>query len=309
MIGILGIPLFCAMMMEAAPSEGSGTTTNNSDIQITLSPTDYATAFRLLATTARHHINIEQEFVKSVLPHLKKTRKNPSLSLLDVGAGPGTVAKQLAPYFDSITLLEPNQAQLVGFELSGQTKIIHKTLEAFLKDDDDDNTNTEKYDVVVCSHVLYHMPVSQWPTIVNQLLSLVKPKNEEEGEGGGYVIIVLGAASGQNYDLHCDFIKPDEVITSTPLIHDLKTNRNDLKYSVASTENSFYTSSYEEMYVLVRFFVLEDCFQDKQKFNSLTKEDLQKLEEKIKKHTLNCYRKDDNLYHLTQGDDIIFIQK
>lgn len=117
-------------------------------MRITMSPQDYATAFRLLAVTGRHHENIGQVFEKHVLPRLP-----PRPSLLDVGAGPGTVARRLAPHFGAITLLEPNREQLGAFQLEG-ARIVHTTLEG--------HDSPERYDVVLCSHVMYHVPLDDW---------------------------------------------------------------------------------------------------------------------------------------------------
>ncbi len=80
---------------------------------ITMSPQDYATAFRILAASARHPENILQAVEERILPRLPKQR-----ALLDVGAGSGKVAKRIAPHFDSLTLLEPNQNQIAGCDFS-----------------------------------------------------------------------------------------------------------------------------------------------------------------------------------------------
>jgi hypothetical protein len=52
---------------------------------ITMSPQDYATAFRILAASARHPENIEQAVEERILPRLPRQP-----ALLDVGAGSGT---------------------------------------------------------------------------------------------------------------------------------------------------------------------------------------------------------------------------
>ena len=74
---------------------------------ITMSPQDYATAFRLLAASARHPENIGQIVEERILPQLPKQP-----ALLDVGAGSGKVAQRLARHFSSLTLLEPNRNQI-----------------------------------------------------------------------------------------------------------------------------------------------------------------------------------------------------
>ncbi|OJH40208.1 hypothetical protein [Cystobacter ferrugineus] len=66
---------------------------------ITMSPQEYATAFRILAASARHPENIQQVVEERILPRLPKQP-----TLLDVGAGSGKVAERLAPHFGSLTL-------------------------------------------------------------------------------------------------------------------------------------------------------------------------------------------------------------
>jgi SAM-dependent methyltransferase len=250
-------------------------------MRITMSPQDYATAFRLLATTARHHETIGQVVEERIVPRLPERP-----SLLDVGAGPGTVARRLAPRFGSLTLLEPNREQLAGFELPG-VEVLHDTLERFRA--------SRTYDVVLCSHVLYHVPIPEWGGFVDRLLALVEP--------GGFCVIVLGAANGQNYELHRDFTRT--VITSEQLLAALK--QKQLPHEVVRVTNGFFASSFEEMYTLCRFFVLEDCCTPEQ-LSALSEEEVLQLDAKIRLHTERC-RGADGVYRLEQDEDVVILRK
>jgi hypothetical protein len=150
---------------------------------ITMSPQDYATAFRVLAASARHPENIQQIVEERILPRLPTRR-----ALLDVGAGSGEVARRLAPHFGSLTLLEPNQNQIAGFKLE-KAKVLLEPLERY--------ESSERYEFVVCSHVLYHVPLSEWGGFIDRLLTFVSP--------GGYCVIVMAAARGPTYALCRDF--------------------------------------------------------------------------------------------------------
>lgn len=250
-------------------------------MRITMSPQDYATAFRLLATTARHHENIGRVVHERIVPRLPQRP-----SLLDVGAGPGTVARRLAPYFSSLTLLEPNKEQLAGFELPG-AEILHDTLEGFRSEG--------TYDLVLCSHMLYHVPIPEWGGSVDRLLALVEPE--------GFCVVVLGAAHGQNYELHRDFTQT--VITSEQLLAELK--RKQLPHEVVRVTNGFFASSFEEMYTLCRFFVLEDCCTAEQ-LAALSDEETRQLDAKIRLHTERCQGAD-GVYRLEQDEDIVILRK
>jgi SAM-dependent methyltransferase len=250
-------------------------------MRITMSPQDYATAFRLLAMTGRHHENIGQVFEQHVLPRLP-----PRPSLLDVGAGPGTVTRRLAPHFGALTLLEPNREQLGAFQLEG-ARIVHTTLEGF--------DSPERYDVVLCSHVMYHVPLADWGGFVDTLLARVKP--------GGFCLIVLGAARGQNYTLHRDFTKT--VISSEQLFDTLKRKR--LPYESVAAMNGFTAATLEEMVTLCRFFVLEDCYTAEQ-LAALSADEARGLEEKIRRHAERC-RSADGMYRLEQDEDVVLLAR
>lgn len=250
-------------------------------MRITMSPQDYATAFRLLATTARHHENIGRVVEERILPRLPERP-----SLLDVGAGPGTVARRLAPHFGSLTLLEPNPEQLRGFELAG-AKVVHGTLENY--------DTPERYDLVLCSHVLYHVPIPEWGAFVDRLLSFVRP--------GGFCLIALGAPRGQNYELHRDFT--DTVITSAQLLDTLK--HKQLPHEVVPVTNGFSAATFEEMHTLCRFFVLEDCYTQEQ-LAALSEDETRRLDEKIRQHAERC-RGADGVFRLEQDEDIVILSK
>ncbi|PTL85711.1 bifunctional 2-polyprenyl-6-hydroxyphenol methylase/3-demethylubiquinol 3-O-methyltransferase UbiG [Vitiosangium sp. GDMCC 1.1324] len=250
-------------------------------MNITLSPQDYATAFRLLTRTSRHHENIARLIQERVLPRLPERP-----SLLDVGAGPGTVARRLAPLFGSLTLIEPNPDQLRGFELAG-AKIFHGLLEHY--------ASPEQYDLVLCSHVLYHVPLADWGGYIDRLLALTRP--------GGACLLVLGAARGQSYQMHCDFA-PTEAV-SERLIQLLKEKR--IPHEVAAAMNGFSASSFEEMYTLCRFLVLEDCYTHEQ-LAALSEDEARQLDDKLRAHAERC-RGPDGVYRLEQDEDLILLPK
>lgn len=250
-------------------------------MRITMSPEEYATAFHLLSATARHHVNIGDVVQERIVPFLPEKP-----SLLDVGAGPGKVAEQLAPHFGSFTLIEPNPQQLRSFALEG-AEILHDTFERF--------ESSRRYDLVLCSHVLYHVPLAQWGSFIDRLLEFVRP--------GGYCMIVLGAARGQNYELHRDFTS--SIIDSSSLLATLKDK--DLRFEVVARTNGFTASSLDDMVTLCRFFVLEDCYTAEQ-LAALTEAQSRELEDKIRKHAERCLSAD-GTYRLEQDEDLFILPR
>ncbi len=250
---------------------------------ITMSPQDYATAFRLLAGTARHHLNIAQVVEERVLPRLPEKP-----SLLDVGAGPGTVAAQLATHFGAITLIEPNPVQTGGLQLEG-AKLHHGTLESYVS-----QGSPERHDLVLCSHMLYHVPLADWGAAVDRMLALVRP--------GGYCLILLGAPRGPNYEMHRDF--SDSFLSSAQLLDTLR--QKQIPFEVVPTMNGFTAASLDEMSALCRFFVLEDCYTAEQ-VAALTEAQARALEEKIRAHAEKL-RGEDGVYRLEQDDDVVLLR-
>ena len=248
-------------------------------MRISMSPQDYATAFRLLSTTSRHAVDISAVIKQRVVPDLPGRP-----SLLDVGAGPGSIAERLAAHFSAITLIEPNREQLAGFKLEG-AEIIHDQFENV--------TLSRQYGLVLCSHVMYHVPLEQWGAFVDRLLAAARPE--------GYCVIVLGAPRGQNYEMHREFT--DFIIESSLLTKTLQEKR--IPFDVAPTENSFTAATFDEMYALCRFFVLEDCYT-REKLDALSEPEARELDAKIRAYAEVC-RSADGTYRLQQGDDVIII--
>ncbi|NMO13948.1 class I SAM-dependent methyltransferase [Pyxidicoccus fallax] len=247
---------------------------------ITMSPQDYATAFRILAASARHPENIGRLVEERLLPRLPEKP-----SLLDVGAGSGKVAERLAPRFGSLTLLEPNPNQLAGLQLE-KAKVLVEPLERF--------HTSEQYDLVVCSHVLYHVPSSDWGGFIDRLLSFVRP--------GGYCLIVMAADRGPTYELCRDFSQTLTFSDVADTVRQLK-----LPHEVIATMAGFAAKTFEEMYTLCRFFVLEGCFTAEQ-LAGLSENEARELDMKLRAHAERC-RDADGVYRLGQDEDIVLIPK
>ncbi|WP_437938227.1 class I SAM-dependent methyltransferase [Sorangium sp. So ce341] len=250
-------------------------------MQITLSPQDYATAFRLLSATSRHPENIAEGIRERIVPHLPE-----GPSLLDVGAGPGAIAARLAPWFAAMTLIEPNEAQL-GASAPAGAEIFRDTFERF--------ESPRRYDLVLCSHVLYHVPLAAWGGFIDRLLSFAKP--------AGFCAIVLGADRGQNYEMHRDFTST--VIDSSVLIKTLRDKQ--LAFDVVGSHNAYTAETLEEMVTLCRFFVLADCISAEQ-LAAMTEREARALDEKIRAHAARC-RTEDGAYRLSQDDDMIILRR
>ena len=209
-----------------------------------------------------------------------------TVSLLDVGAGSGNVAERLVPLFGSLTLVEPNHNQIAGFAHE-KAKVFVESLEHF--------HSAEQYDLVLCSHVMYHVPLSDWGVFIDRLLAFVRP--------GGYCLILMAAARGPTYDLCRDFT--DTQLFSHQVVEAVRPKK--LPHEVVPLLCGFSTKTYEEMYTLCRFFVLEGCYTA-DRLAALSEAEARELDRKIRAHAERC-RGADGMYRLEQDEDFVIIPR
>jgi hypothetical protein len=147
-----------------------------------------------------------------------------------VGPGHGKITRLLTPHFDNVTLIEPNPdfvADLLDIDAT--------IYQAFWEE-----VNTSQiYDLVLCSHVLYHVPVSQWGNFTTKLIEASK----------GLTVIAMEARGSQLNTL-LNRYKQDYL-------------GNILEYvqgEILTNDYTVHLDSKEDMHALYRFFVIENCF-------------------------------------------------
>ncbi len=274
-------------------------------MSITMSPAEYAGAWRLITSTSIHDKNIEEVLRAHVLPGL---RKNPTL--LDVGAGPGVVARRLAPHFAAMTLIEQNPSQIeynrAELENAGATVFCGSF---------DEFRSQERYDVVLCSHVFYHVSRSQWSAFIDRLLSFVRP-------GGVCLVILVGGPTygstlpaarlpassivrPPSHTTHYAMRKAftDQAVDTAKFVTEL--SKKHIPFIVEPTMNWWTAKTLDEMYAICRFVVLEDCYTPEQ-IAKLTQEEAQQLDRKIRAYAEACPFVD-GLYRLEMEDGITII--
>ncbi|MEU6201819.1 class I SAM-dependent methyltransferase [Streptomyces sp. NPDC047061] len=273
-------------------------------MSITLSQEEYATAWRLITTTSSHGRNLETVLVDRVLPKL-----GDGPTLLDVGAGSGTVAQRLARHFAALTLVEQNPAQIEA----GRAALTASGARVFLGGFDEFDTD-EKFDVVLCSHVLYHVPRERWSAFLDRLLGFVRP-------GGVCVVLLVGGPTdGRGAVLPCEPGRPAPAPPSTThytLRRDFTSDAVDTEmfvkelatrhepYEVVSTVNRWTAATPDEMHAICRFVVYEDCFTAAE-LAALSEEELRLVDERIRGHARRCPRVDGR-HQLEMEDGVVII--
>jgi SAM-dependent methyltransferase len=264
--------------------EHSPPRSENDAMTLKLTEHEYAAAFAVICESSRHHELIRDIVSRHVSPGLP-----PHASLLDIGAGNGVVARALAPMFSHVTLLEPNPQQL-GPDPTQGLPAGSRVMRGSLMEAE----GLGQHDLVLCSHVLYHVERSAWPDFVMKLLAHTRP--------GGYTLIALMAPRGQNHELHCEF--NPEYSHSGHLAETLV--RLGTELAVYPRRNAFRTTSAAAMLSLCRFFALVDCYTETQ-LASFGPTEQAVIQARIAAQADRCRTSD--CYRLEQAEDHVLIRR
>jgi hypothetical protein len=245
---------------------------------------EYAAAFAVICESSRHHELVRDIVSRHVSPGLPARA-----SLLDVGAGNGVVARALAPMFSHATLLEPNPQQL-GPDPTQGLPAGSRAISGSLMETE----GLGEHELVLCSHVLYHVERPAWPDFVTKLLAHTRP--------GGYALIALMAPRGQNHALHCEF--NPEYSHSGHVAETLV--RLGAEFTVYPRLNAFHTTSAAAMLSLCRFFALVDCYTEKQ-LASFGPAEQATIQARIAAQAERCRTSDG--HRLEQAEDYVLIRR
>jgi SAM-dependent methyltransferase len=238
---------------------------------------EYKEAISILENTSKHPSLIEIIIKNKILPKLSQRNR-----LLDVGAGAGKITKTLQNQFDEIVAIEINPKLQDAY---AQTKIKLYNCD-FMKAE-----LKEKFDLVICSHVMYHLDKSKMQLFINKLLSVVA--------SGGYCFIALMASRGQNHEFHKAF-NPN-YINSNQIITIL--NEQQIKYKRIEAHNLFTTDNVYSMRSLLRFFALEDCQTHLTK--NIGDDEIKRIDAIVEKQSSECSK--ENGFELQQEEDYFII--
>lgn len=245
------------------------------------SESEYESVERVFANNTGH-IDKLVDFIDSTI-QLEGQLKE---SFLDIGAGPATITDRLSKFFKSTTVIEPNRA----YESLYQDKGF-----AFYIDNFQDAAIDEKFDFVLCSHVLYHVPHSQWPSFVKKVEGLIRL--------GGKGLVSLVAPKGPLHELRSS-INPD-YSNSGKVEAALK--EENIPYDLFFVQSLFTVPSYEDFRALVRLFTIDDCYLP-QDYRTLSDSEKALIDEKIDNYIITC-RQPDGTYKFADEDTYIVLHK
>ena len=171
----------------------------------------YSQVEHLYSEHSQHVQHITAFLERTVLPDLQvlqsssssstKHNGNNGLRLLDVGAGPGQITHKLAQHFGTIEVMEPNPSPdyLASYARSEPPFAVHPspTLE-------EATVAPNAYDLILCSHVLYHVHTSKWLECLHKLHAWLRTPH-------GRLVVAMIAPRGPWYEFLCSLRPNHEV--------------------------------------------------------------------------------------------------
>jgi len=225
------------------------------------------------------YTEVLSNFIKeTILPYLESKE-----SFLDIGAGPGEITNQIAPHFNSSTIVEPNSLHKEKYTAQKCTVHTANFQDVQLK---------QKYDFVLCAHVLYFIEHNKWAEFLEKLHSCIN----KNGQG----LVVLVAPRGNWHKLR-ESINPNY---SNSALVEKKMDMLNIKCKKTPNHNTFSTADYDEFKRIVYLFTITDCFTSLQDFKKLTEGERNSIFAKIDAFIEDC-RTDDGRYEAICEDDCL----
>lgn len=244
-----------------------------------LSEQEYNQVYRILSNHQHNNHDIISSIQRHVLPNL--TSKN---SFLDIGPGTGYITQSLQDQFSDKTVVDPS-AEFCKHFISLGYHTVHGTFQ--------DVHLTGSYDYILCSHVLYNVDLSEWPEFLTKIMHTLSVN--------GCATIVMSAGVGRHHDVCASINRQHK--SSAQVIEYL--HAHSIAFHVDTSESYYQTNSFDDMYALCRFTLLEDCFTP-DSYAALSQDERSALDEKIKEYTAS-HRQHDGTYRLVAEVDIIHI--
>lgn len=267
----------CVTLMTIAHSA----TASESSFECVFTENEYNEAENIFTFNSDHGDHLVEFLEEKVLP--KITSKE---SFLDIGAGPGIITGRIAHYFPSTTIIEPDESYAPTYLNAG-----YKTHFANFQD----ISIHDQFDLVVCSHVLYHLSRNHWDSYLRKMYDSIRIK----GKG----LVALIAPRGDWHGLRVS-INPNHA-TSRDVEYVLKEQKT--TYEIFPIVSSFQVSRYLDFKRLLRLFTIDDCFTEEE-FKALSEEEKNVIDDKIEAFIAQC-KQQDGSYILICEDDYFILNK
>jgi ubiquinone/menaquinone biosynthesis C-methylase UbiE len=168
-------------------------------------------------------------------------------AFLDIGAGEGALTVPVSQMFESTTVVEPNPLMAARFHKRyPEFRVFGCRWESV-------DLSEERFDLVLCSHVLYYIPEGTWESVIRKMYSFLAP--------GGCLAIVLQSPLGQVATFFNHFATYDVPILELTgrLIEDYGEDSVRLRYF----QNQIRTDTLEDMVEIGLFLLIDPAFREK----------------------------------------------
>jgi len=169
-------------------------------------------------------------------------------SFLDVGAGGGDLTIPISQSFDETTVVEPNERQ---------TRYLRRRCPQFrIINDSWDRVDLgpERFDLILCSHVLYYITEGQWLDTIGKMYNHL--------EEGGCIAIVIQSPIGEVAEFFNRFTDYDVDILT--LWSDLIRRYGDDAVTVRYFINEIFTDGLEDMTSIGLFLLIDRNFRQRE---------------------------------------------
>ncbi len=242
---------------------------------------EYQSVERIFANNTGHIDHLVDFICENILPPSQSKE-----SFLDIGAGPATITSRLAKFFESTTVIDPNKAFAPLYREKGFITYVGNFQDILVN---------RKYDVVLCSHVLYHVPYTEWASFLKKLYGSIR--------SGGKGLISMVAPKGKWHELRSS-LNPN-YSNSDKVEKALK--EQGISYDLIPIQSIFRVKNYEDFRALVRLFTLDDCYFPDE-YQSLSDHEKELIDQRIEKYIVTCKQSDDS-YEFIDEDAYILIHK
>lgn len=163
---------------------------------------------------------------------------------LDIGAGGGHLTIPIAQQFEMTTIVEPNLCQAEMFQRRYPDFRIYNNCWM------DIDLGEERFDLILCSHVLYYIPEGSWMQTVEKMYHHLSP--------GGCLIIVMQSPLGEVADFFNRFTTYDVPILD--LARDVIELYGDDSVLLQYFQNEIYSESLDNVVEIGLFLLLDKRF-------------------------------------------------
>lgn len=166
-------------------------------------------------------------------------------AFLDIGAGGGHLTVPVSQMFETTTVVEPNprQADMFSRRCPGFRVFTGSWMDA--------GFGSDRFDLVLCSHVLYYVPEGTWMATIEKMYRSLSP--------GGCLVIVVQSPLGEVARFFNAFTSYDVPVIE--LARDVIGRYGDDAVRLEYFQNEIFTESLDDLVEIGLFLIIDRNFR------------------------------------------------